>query len=161
MACPTCGNSILFGGIKDGKKKYCSKKCFEADEINRVASTIPDKVVEAFAQNIHSGHCPKCHGAGPVDIHKSHSIYSILIYTKWQTNENLLCKKCASKQQTTDLTGSLLLGWWGIPFGLIVTPIIALMNIVAMFQNPGIKEPTKALKHRSRSILAAQQMDKA
>ena len=38
MACPTCGNSILFGGIKEGKKKYCSKKCYEADEINRAAA---------------------------------------------------------------------------------------------------------------------------
>lgn len=161
MACPTCGNSILFGGIKDGKKKYCSKRCYEADEINRVATTIPENDVEALAQNIHKGHCPKCNGTGPIDIHKSYSVYSILIYTKWQTNEHLLCKKCASKQQATDLVGSLLLGWWGIPFGLIVTPIIILMNTVAMFQDPGIKGPTKALNHRSRSILANREMEKA
>jgi hypothetical protein len=159
MACPTCGNSILFGGIKDGKTKYCRKKCYESDEVNRVASTIPDRVVEAFSKNLHNGNCPKCNGVGPVDIHKSYSVYSVLLYTKWQTNEHIFCKKCASKQQKTDLAGSLLLGWWGIPFGLIVTPIIISMNIVAMLQNPGVKGPTKALKQRSRSILAAQQME--
>lgn len=58
-------------------------------------------------------------------------------------------------------SSSLLLGWWGIPFGLIVTPIIILMNTVAMFQDPGIKGPTKALNHRSRSILANREMGKA
>ncbi len=161
MACPTCGNSILFGGIKDGKKKYCSKKCYEADEIGRVAETIPDMVVEAFALNLHKGFCPKCNEEGPVDIHKSHSVYSIVLYTKWQTDEHVLCKKCASKQQTTDLVGSLLLGWWGVPFGLIVTPIIIFMNIVAMFQNPGANGPTEALRRRSRLMLASQQMEKA
>ena len=161
MACPTCGSSILFGGIRDGKKKYCSKKCYEADEINRVAATIPDEAVEVFSNNLHHGHCPKCNGAGPIDIHKSYSVYSVLIYTKWQTNEHILCKGCASKQQTTDLVGSLLLGWWGFPFGLIVTPIITIMNVAAMFQNPGIKGPSRALKLRSRSILAAQQMENA
>ena len=160
MACPTCGNSILFGGIKEGKKKYCSKKCYEADEINRAAAAIPEIAVVAFSQKIHRGECPKCNGAGPIDIHKSYSVYSVLFYTKWETNEHVLCKKCASKQQKIDLTGSLLLGWWGFPFGLIVTPIIALMNVVSMYQNPGVNGPTSTLMSHSRFTIAVQQAEK-
>ena len=161
MACPTCGNSILFGGIKERDKKYCSKRCYEADEINRVAGEIPDAIAEELSAEIHQGSCPKCGGAGPVDVHKSYSVYSAVLYTSWKTSEHLVCKKCAAKQQATDLVGSLLLGWWGIPFGLILTPIQVIRNIVAMFQTPGRNGPTKALKQRSRVLLAAQQMKNA
>lgn len=159
MACPTCGNSILFGGIKDGKNKYCSKRCYEADEVGRHARELPSVNVEMFANEIHSGLCPKCNGTGPIDIHKSYSIYSIILYTSWKTNEHLICKKCASKQQATDLVGSFLLGWWGFPFGLIVTPIQILMNVVAMFQTPGRYGPTKELLERSRLIMAVEQIN--
>jgi hypothetical protein len=159
MACPTCGNSILFGGIKNGERKYCSKKCYEADEVNRFAVTIPDQVVEDLSYDIHDGKCPKCNGDGPIDVHKSYSVYSITLYTKWTTHEHIICKKCASKKQTTNLVSSLLLGWWGFPFGLIVTPIIALMNIIAMFQNRSTREPSKVLKKHSRSILASQHFE--
>src|SRR5512139_3285056 len=136
MACPTCGNSVLFGGIKDGKKRYCSKRCYEADEINRAADAIPDSLSDALSVKINQNNCPKCGGSGPVDIHKSYSVYSVILFTKWATNEHIICKQCATKQQATDLIGSLLLGWWGIPFGLIVTPIIIVSNVVLMFQNP-------------------------
>lgn len=159
MACPTCGNSVLFGGIKDGKRRYCSKRCYEADEINRVADTIPDSVSDELSLNINQGNCPKCGGPGPVDLHKSYSVYSFILITKWSTNEHLLCVSCARKQQATDLLGSLLLGWWGIPFGLIVTPIMIISNVVSMFQNPGEDGPSKALKKRSKLLLAKQQLE--
>jgi hypothetical protein len=158
MACPTCGTSVLFGGVKVGNKRYCSKKCYEADEINRVAAQIPNEQVEQLAHELRNGSCPKCKGLGPIDIHKSHSVYSFIIYTKYETRAHLLCKKCATKQQTTDLIGSLLLGWWGIPFGLIITPIQIIRNIISMSQNPGINGPSDDLKQRARLILASNAM---
>ena len=158
MACPSCGNSVLFGGIKEGNKRYCSKKCFQLDEINRIAAKIPDNIVDALVVKLHDGHCPKCHGAGPIDIHKSYSIYSVVIYTKWKTIEHLLCKKCATKQQVSDLAGSLLLGWWGIPFGILITPIISLSNVIAMMKSPGKKGPTKSLKRWARTMLANKEL---
>ena len=161
MACPTCGSSILFGGIKDGNRKYCSKRCYEADEINRVAGGIPDEVVDEFSKQIHGGRCPRCNGSGPVDVHKSYSVYSVILYTAWRTKEHVLCKRCASRQQITDLAGSFLLGWWGIPFGLLITPVQVLRNVAALFQNPGTKGPTEKLKYRSRLVLAAQHMQNA
>ena len=153
MACPTCSKTILFGGIKEGDKKYCSKTCHEEGEITRTAETFSEEIVEEFSREIYNGNCPRCDGVGPIDIHKSYTVYSFVISTNYQTNENLLCKQCATKKQATDLISSFLLGWWGLPFGLIVTPIIA------MFQNPHLKGPTKALNERSRLILAAQQME--
>jgi len=159
MLCPTCGNQIIFGGIKDGEIRYCGKKCYEADEIGRYARELPSRAVEMFAREIHSGPCPKCDGNGPVDIHNSYSVYSIILYTSWKTDEHLICKKCALKQQATDLVGSFLLGWWGFPFGLIVTPIQILMNVAAMFQTPGSDGPSQNLLEKSRRIIAARQIE--
>ena len=56
MACPTCGKSVLFGGVKDGNKKYCSKRCYESDEINRIAAQIPNEHVEQLANDSHVGY---------------------------------------------------------------------------------------------------------
>ena len=161
MACPTCSKTVLFGGIKEGYKKYCSKQCYEEGEINRIAESFPDQTVEAFSAIIYNGTCPQCDGPGPIDVHKSYFVYSFLISTNYRTNENVLCKSCATKQQWGDLIRSFFVGWWGLPFGLIITPIMIVTNIIAMFQNPHLKGPTKALNERSRLILAAQQMEGA
>ncbi|MEK7757200.1 MAG: hypothetical protein AAB385_08305 [Planctomycetota bacterium] len=91
-------------------------------------------------------------------MHESHSVYSVIIYTRWQTKQHLLCKRCASKQQTMDLLGSLIAGWWGIPFGIIVTPGILIMNVNSMLKNPGADGPSDALKQRARMLLAAHRL---
>jgi len=159
MACPTCSKTILFGGIKEGDKKYCSEKCHEEGEVTRTAETFSDQTVEAFSAEIYNGSCPECDGPGPIDVHKSYFVYSFVLSTNYRTNENVLCKQCATKKQWSDLFRSFFFGWWGLPFGLIITPIMIVANIIAMFQNPHLKGPTKALNERSRLILAAQQME--
>jgi hypothetical protein len=158
MACPTCGSSILFGGIKDGDRRYCSKKCYDADAVSRAADAIPDPVSDEFSSQIHRGNCPKCQGEGPVDVHKSYTIYSALFFTKWATVEHILCTQCARKRQATDLLSSLLLGWWGLPWGVIVTPIIIVADLLALFQNPGAYGPSDALKRHAKLILARRQV---
>lgn len=159
MACPTCGLSVLFGGVKDGDKKYCSKKCYEADEINRIAKKIPNDTVITQTNKIRNGICPVCQGHGPIDVHKSYFIYSVIIYTSYKTNEHIVCKDCARKRQLSDLISSSILGWWGIPFGIIVTPIQIIKNIMAIFSHPGQSEPTELLTQRMRQMLAAKQME--
>ena len=157
--CATCGTTLIFGGVKDGKKRYCNQKCYEADEFNRFADKIPDEIVEQVTKKIHDSHCPKCEGSGPVDIHHSYSIYSVIVFTSWKTNENLVCKKCASKQQTVDLIGSLFLGWWGFPLGLIMTPIQLVRNIISLGKNPGAQGPSGNLRQHARLMIAANQME--
>jgi endogenous inhibitor of DNA gyrase (YacG/DUF329 family) len=161
MACPVCGNFVIFGGVKDGKQRYCSKKCYDADLVPREAQLVPQALAERFSMELSRGPCPKCQGEGPVDIHESHSVYSVILYTKWQTKKHLVCKRCASRQQALDLIGSFIAGWWGIPFGLIVTPCILIMNVVSMTRNPGLSGPSEALKERARLILAANKLARA
>lgn len=156
MTCTTCNKTILFGGMKNGERRYCNKRCFDADKLNEAARLIPGVHVMNLAKNLHAGRCPKCASSGNIDIHKSYSIYSVIIYTKYATHEHLLCKSCASRQQMTDLVGSALFGWWGFPFGLIVTPIQIVLNVAGLLRSPGAQGPSKALEQRARTMLAKQ-----
>lgn len=153
--CPTCGSTVAFGGVKEGNRRYCNKKCYAEDEIGRVAENIPDEHIYQLARSINKGACPNCNAPGPVDIHKSYSVYSVIIYTSWKTHEHVVCKKCALKQQATNLLGSMVLGWWGVPFGLIVTPIQIFGNLFALLRNPGTRGPSKNLMEMARMMLAS------
>lgn len=158
MACPSCGTTVLFGGVKEGKKRYCSKQCHSDDVVFRLAETIPADQVDALAAEIHSGDCPKCGSDGPVDVHRSYSIYSLIYISSWRTKEHVVCKKCATKKQVTGLISSFFLGWWGVPFGLLMTPVMLVSNIAALFKNPGLNGPSEALRQSASVILANQQL---
>lgn len=41
---------------------------------------------------------------------------------------------------------SFLLGWWGIPFGILMTPIQLLRNGYAMLFPPSTAEPSEAFQ---------------
>lgn len=159
MECPTCGLSVLFGGVKDGDQKYCSKKCYEADEVNRIALQIQQDDVISLTNKIRNGKCPVCQGHGPIDVHKSYFVYSVIIYTRYKTKEHIMCRECARKKQLSDLLLSFLFGWWGIPFGILITPVQITKTIFALFNNPGQIEPTELMTKRIRQILAAKKME--
>lgn len=154
MACATCGNSILFGGKKSGSRKYCNKRCFDQDELGRMSDEVQDIEVDELAFKIRGSACPKCGENNNLEMFKSYFVYSIIVMTSWKEKPELSCRPCARKRQVGDLVKSLFLGWWGIPFGLIVTPIILIMNGAAMIINPLSKAPSKQLKEHSRLLIA-------
>jgi len=154
MACSTCGSSILFGGKKAGSRKYCSKKCLNADEVGRISDSVTDNQVDDLVVQIRGSACPSCKNEGGLEMFKSYFVYSVIILTSWKEKPELSCKPCAKKRQIKDLFASFFLGWWGIPFGLIVTPIILIMNGVALIVDPSKKHPSKAIKERARLLIA-------
>jgi hypothetical protein len=48
----------------------------------------------------------------------------------------------------------LLLGWWGFPFGLILTPVQIIRNLWAIFCGPDPRYPSKALRNRVHTTIA-------
>lgn len=154
MACPTCNKSILFGGKKFEGVRYCSKKCLEEDELGRLARKIPDHQVEQYAAEIMDSLCPVCESEHHLDVHKSYFVYSVILMTSWETKLHLSCKSCAAKKQRKDFFSSFLLGWWGVPFGLIMTPVQLVKNLTAMAKSPDRSEPSEDLKSHARQILA-------
>ena len=75
------------------------------------------------------GQCPKCHGPGPVDLYKSFRVHSLVFMTQWKTLPQIACRSCGRKAQLTDALYSLALGWWGFPWGLLMTPVQIGRNI--------------------------------
>jgi hypothetical protein len=50
----------------------------------------------------------------------------------------------------------LLVGWWGFPWGLIITPVQIGRNLAGMMRSPEDKTPPPALERIVRTTLVAQ-----
>ena len=156
--CAHCKQFILFGGIKHGSMRFCSKKCFEAAKIPRAALNIPDDDVHEIVEQFHQGDCPVCAGPGPVDIHESYRVVSLLVLTRFETIPLISCRRCATmaKIKNTFITG--LFGWWGVPFGIILTPIFLARNFFGFLFPVSAYEPSARLKDHIKLTLVDQHL---
>lgn len=155
-ACGACGQTILFGGHRIGDLAFCSDTCARKAEAIVVGRTIPDSEVRLCAARIHTGRCPSCQGPGPVDVHTSHQVWSALIMTQWKSEQHVVCRGCGLKAQFKNLTLSAVLGWWGFPWGLVVTPLQISRNISSMLSPPAPGEPSAPLLRAARGMIADQ-----
>lgn len=153
--CDYCGSMILFGGVKEKNRRFCNDTCYQHGFLLLVADELPDDAVAQHLAAVHQGDCPKCGGPGPIDVHTSHFVWSALVITSQQSNPEVCCHSCGiqSKLQATLFCG--LLGWWGIPWGLIFTPIYLLRNISGLFSWPDPMMPSQELENIVRLNLAA------
>lgn len=153
--CSYCGTTILFGGVKDEGLRFCNEKCEEMGFLIQVADRVPREMLEERVKLTHQGNCPKCRGNGPIDIHTSHWIWSALVLTSWNSKPELCCRKCGIKSKLSGLVASGLLGWWGVPWGVIFTPIQVVRNIVGIFSGPSPTVASPELENMVRMELAA------
>ena len=117
----------------------------------------PDEL-DRYVWAIHQGECPKCHGPGPVDVHSSHWVWSAIVLTSWKTTNSVCCRRCAKKEQGVALLSSFLLGWWGVPMGLVMTPVQVGTNLCALlgWAGPSLERPSAALTEYARATVGAQ-----
>lgn len=157
-ACDTCGTSILFGGVKDNGFHYCGAKCAERGRLIHSSTLIPEEEVEKSTRQLHQGNCPKCGGPGPVDVHTSYRVYSVLVMTSWSSKPEVCCRSCGTKAKVGSLFFSGILGWWGFPWGLIMTPIQVSKNLGGIFGMglPDASTPSPSLKKAVRLMKLAQ-----
>jgi hypothetical protein len=155
--CSSCGGTILFGGVKQGELRFCSTICQDnAHDVLALAFAVPDNAAEDLAREIHGGICPRCQNPGPVDMHSVYWVWSALVYTRWGNAQLLSCRGCALKSQVGNLVFSAALGWWGMPGGLLFTPVQIVRNIIAIAFPPDPSGPSRELVHAARMRLAAQ-----
>ncbi|WP_165219904.1 hypothetical protein [Aquisphaera insulae] len=155
--CDFCGTSILFGGVREGDLRFCNQKCAANLPLLRASRAVPDEAVDQHAGLIHQGPCPKCGGPGPVDVHTSHRVYSALVFTSWSSHPEVCCVSCARKKYLKHGATSLILGWWGFPWGLIMTPVQVLRNLGGLvgIGGPARDVPSDKLKQMARTSLGA------
>jgi len=154
--CNYCGTTILFGGARDGELRYCNARCQQSGRLLSVSNQLPQAQVQEQIWKVHQGACPKCGGSGPVDVHKSYRVWSALVVTQWSSSMQVSCRSCGVKKQIADAGFSLLLGWWGFPWGLLVTPIQVGRNIWSAAQPLDPTKPSPQLEKALRLAIARQ-----
>lgn len=155
-SCSYCNTTLVFGGKKDGNLRYCNAKCQENNALANFSNQFPQAEVEKYLGSVHRGNCPKCSGPGPVDVHTSYRVWSALFLTSWSSRPAICCQTCGHKKMLGDAVFSLFLGWWGFPWGILITPVQIVRNIVGLFRKPDPSTPSPALEKMIRLNLAAQ-----
>lgn len=154
-SCDYCGTTILFGGIQDHGLRFCSKKCHEQGIVLAVSAHVPDDIVSQQVTEVHQGKCPKCGGPGPIDVHTSHIVWSALVLTSWKSRPEVCCRACGIKAKLSGALLSGIAGWWGFPWGILVTPVQVLRNLAGLFSSPNPNAPSPQLGKLIRANLAA------
>jgi hypothetical protein len=160
--CGYCGSTVVIGGVRSGDQRYCNTKCLQAAHLLSVAKLVPADVLEQQVEQVFRGNCPKCRSLGPIDVHRFYEVWSALVLTRWATSQQLSCRSCATKRQLGALVFSLFCGWWGFPWGLILTPVQITRNIIAMCAGPDTSRPSENLRKLiqvslGKQIMAAKQ----
>lgn len=154
--CAYCGSTIIMGGVRAGDQRFCNDRCHQNAYILSVAQQVPPDVVDRQVEETFRGNCPKCRGLGPIDVHKVHRVWSALVLTSWDSTPRVCCRACATKGQLGGTLFSLLLGWWGFPWGFILTPVQIGRNIVGMCTGPDSSRPSADLRKLVQVSLGAE-----
>ena len=154
-SCAYCSTTILFGGKRDGELRFCNDKCAQKGSLAIVANQLSPADVAAYVSRVHRGNCPECSGPGPVDVHTSYRVWSALVLTSWSSRPLLGCSSCGTKQKLGDTAFSLFLGWWGFPWGLLMTPVQLGRNLFALLTTKDPNSPSAGLERILRLHLAA------
>lgn len=154
--CDYCGSTIFFGGVQANGYRFCNQTCQRKGYSLAAINQIPEDYLREQVSTLHRGSCPRCHGNGPVDVYTSHRVWSALMLTSWRSRPHICCRKCGRIEQMKDTLFSLLLGWWGFPWGLIMTPIQVVRNLVGLFTGPDRAKPSDELYRLIQINIGAQ-----
>ena len=154
--CSYCGTSIIFGGRRQGELRFCNENCEGAGILLSVSQQIPNDLIQPKVWEVHQGNCPRCNGRGPVDVHTSYLVWSALLLTSWKSRPHVCCRPCGVKSQPGDAAFSLVLGWWGFPWGFIFTPIQICRNLIGAARSVDPTKPSPELERLVRLSIASQ-----
>lgn len=160
--CDYCGSTILVGGTQDEGLTFCNAQCASQAPLVIAGRAVSAAHVTDELMRVWHGPCPECQGSGPVDVHTSYRVWSFLIYTSWSSHPRLSCRACGRKAKLGDGLVCLFAGWWGIPWGLVMTPVQLGRNLVgAIF--PGVRDdaPSPHLESMVRTQLAIQRLQQS
>jgi len=159
--CGYCGSTIIMGGERADNQRFCNNRCRQNAYILSVGQQFPPDMVDRQVEEVFHGNCPKCHGLGPVDVHKVHRVWSLIALTSWSSTPHVCCRSCATKGQLGGILFSLFLGWWGFPWGVVLTPVQIGRNIAGMFRRRDPSQPSAELRRLVQVNLGLQLLQKS
>ena len=152
--CAYCESRILFGPKRQGKLQFCNDHCLQQGTLLFVSDQVPQEVLDRQISVVHKGKCPQCSGEGPVDVHTSHSVWSILVWTFAKSKPQICCHSCGIHAKVRSSMLCLFLGWWAVPWGFILTPIQVLRNLAGLFFAPDPTRPSEKLQNMVSLMIA-------
>lgn len=152
-SCAHCG-SLLILRKRVGDQAFCNDACVQNARLALAAGRVPQTQVDEYAARLFQGPCGKCGGPGPIDVFTSHWVWSIGFLTSSKSVPVVSCRRCGMKAQALGLVSSLIVGWWGFPWGLILTPVQAVRNVVGLCRGASVTGPSVALQEVARVKLA-------
>lgn len=159
--CAQCGATILFGGVWENNQRFCNDNCREQSQLINVAMQVSDEDISENVWSVHGGPCPNCGGPGPVDVHTSYLVISIIVITSSRSRPQVSCRSCGIKAKLGGALLSGLFGWWGIPWGIMFTPFYITRNLVSIFLPPDPTHPSAKLEQLVRLNIGKQIQDGA
>lgn len=153
-SCGYCDATILFGGVKMRGKVYCNEHCREADVTNEITATIPESHLEQALAEFREAPCPVCGSRGPVDMHTSYRVLSFIVLTQHAEIPRVSCRSCAGNAKIKDGLITFLFGWWGVPFGIVLTPVFLCRNIYGFLFPVSELEPSPQFREHVRLWIA-------
>jgi hypothetical protein len=155
--CDTCNKNFNLFGVHENGYSFCSANCQnQAHVLLKSLDRLSPQEIESYIGRVHSGTCRQCGKPGPVDFYQSFRVLSVILLTRWNTQNHFVCRACARSEQLKSLGYSALLGWWGFPFGLIVTPIQIIRNMIGLSGGPDPQQPSARLSNVLKLNLARQ-----
>jgi hypothetical protein len=140
-ACDYCGTTYRGGAAKHGALRFCTNQCRDRGAVLELLDALPPASIDQEIENARVGPCEECGARANVDIHKSHRVYSALVWTSWKTLSHFCCQSCGRRHQIKAIAFSGALGWWGIPFGLFITPYQLVRNVAGMLRRADRPSP--------------------
>jgi len=83
-------------------------------------------------------------------------VWSAVYLTSWKTQPHIVCRQCGTKAQIRALLFSALFGWWGIPWGFLMTPVQIVRNVSGLRKDTDPFAPSEDLRRLARLHLAKQ-----
>ncbi len=101
--------------------------------------------ITELAQKLRSLPCPLC-GNKTAKLNGTimHTAKSFIIFSFFRKEPIIGCPDCLDKKNQESIASTALLGWWGIPWGILKTPFYIYNNIKAKKHNR-ISEPNETL----------------
>lgn len=111
------------------KKRSLSPNLVAAIEAQTKEMT--DSERKAFEFKIVNLPCPEC-GNNDSELEGSliRTVMSFIVLTTYKKEHVISCTNCKKRLKKSALTKTVLLGWWGIPWGIFRTPHALVMAMI-------------------------------
>lgn len=107
---------------------------------------LSDAEIDEYCALVRAVPCPVCHSsAQPLNATVTTKVSSFIFLTIWKEELAIACPSCLDKLTESATSHSIIVGWWGIPWGIIRT-VKAINSNKRMAKSHHVAYPTAALQ---------------